>query len=437
MTAPSKADQEAEATARQAAGTNPGEGADALVTIEDGPALDPGAAPAAQSTEPEPQRAAPPVKSKFDDKRNDIVARFRSDRGLEADGNRDEISDFARSGMPPEFEPPAPVAEAEPEPAADPAAPDPIPDNPAAAPQKYKVKVRGQEQELTLEELTAKAQIALAADTYLDEAKTRLNEVDALFRETRNKATRASQEPQHPAAPNGTQSTEQPSTAAGDPQHPEDKMAKLVETMQFGDPEEAKTRLQDTIAGQVSEAVQSTLQRQRFQDEGARTAKVLKDFQDQHPDIAKDSKARAVIEADVVEQQLADIVALGIDPAKLRPDGLSPTSTDIANAHRWYRNQGFKVRPPQELLETGMKNYLEWKGVAAPKPAAPAAGAQPRVDVTVDRSARRAAIPQQPSRTVAPKQDARTQPTAQPRDRSSVVQAMANRRSLPRGKVVA
>lgn len=436
--AASKAEQDAEARARSEAGIDPGETAGALDVIDDGARGAP-PDPAARQTAPEGEHAAkpaPPAKSAFDQRRADIVARFRTSRTEEAEAARDDISDFARSGMPPEFEPPAPPVEPAAEPAADPAAP--LEDPPAS--QTYKVKVRGQEIEMSQEDLIAHAQKSLAGDSYLEEGKSKLKEVDALLRETRDKASRAGQDGAHHAAPQSAQPAEPASPDGADPQHPEDPIAKLIETIQFGDPAEARELLQNTIEGVANKAVATNLESQRMQDEGARAMKVLTDFEGQHPEIAKDKRARAAIESDVFDLQVEDIAALGVDPAKLRPDGQPPTSGDVALAHRWYRAKGFKVRTPQELLETATKNFMDWKGVKQdPKPdqtpADPASKAAPRVDLTVDRTARRQAIPQQPSRTVAPKPDAQQAPQA--RDRSDIVRSMAAKRNEPRGRVVA
>lgn len=429
---PTKEQQAAEATARTNAGVQPGE---SLATdVIDDVGVDPAPSPQRQA-QPEPEaRPTPPARSQHDSRRDDIVARFRTDRAAIQDEQRDDITDFARSGMPPEFtEPNAPVIEEiEPEPAAATAP------APAAAPQKVKLKVRGQEIEVSLEEALAHAQISYAADNYLDEAKSKLGEVNQLLTQTRNSAPRAGQDGAHPAAPQGAKPTDPDDPAAVDPpQHPEDPIDNLIQTIQFGDPEEAKVLLRDTIAGEATKAVSNTLDQRALIDEGARTAKVLKDFEIANPEIAKDDMARAAIEARVLAIQREDIKALGIDPATMRPDGLPPTPGDIANAHRFYRAKGFKVTAPADMLQTATDSFLEWKGVKKPNtPADPAPQAQPRVDLTIDRSARRQAAPQQPTRTAAP-QPAQTPQPAKPRDRSAIVESMRAKRAAPRGQILA
>lgn len=441
----SKADQEAARAAEIAAGTDPGMNAQALDVVDD---LSPGdGAPPrtlGPTGEPAPQRPLPPAKSAFDTKRADIINRFRTSRTEEADKDRDDISDFTRSGLPPEFAPepaPAPAAELAGETGEEP---------PLEAPpvtQKYKVKVRGEEIEMSQEDLIAHAQKSLAGESYLEEGKSKLKEIDALYREVKNNGQRAGQEGEHHAPPQRTQATEPQPQAAADPADPnttdDTQIERLLEQLQFGaDPAEAKTLLRNTIATEAVKVarpmVQEELLNDRLRDEGARTQKVLADFLGKHKEIAEDPKARAVVEYDMYEQQLADLHAIGIDPNTFElPHGGPPTPGDIAQAHRYYRAKGYGMKTPQTMLEKAVENLQSWRGVKTPEPAADPGKAPPRVDVTVERSARRQAAPQQPTRTVAPNPGGDPPAAPQPRDRSSIVQSMAQRRNAPRGRIVA
>lgn len=439
MAAPDKTAQEAEALARAANGVGPGE-ATATQVIDDGA---PGDVPAPGALAPADgdgaQRPAPIVRNANDDKRSAIVNKFRGGRTKEADEASDEISDFARSGLPADFAAqPAPAPAAEDDDGvieqAEPAAAAPAP---AALPQKVKVKVHGVEREVELDQVINHAQRSMAADNILDEAKSKSRELDGILSDARNRVARVDPPNTNQVRQPNTQTTE-PAETGDEPPANQGGLDGLIEAIQFGDPEDARQRLEKTIESTAQTIVTRTLEQQRFEDEGARTAKVLKDFEGSHPEIAKDSRARAAIEADILDLQRKDIEALGIDPATLRPDGLPPTPGDIANAHRWYRTKGFKVTAPGELLETATKNFLEWKGVKpAPTPADPAIPAPPRVDVTVDRTARRAAIPQQPNRTATAQPAQQQQQPAKPRDRSAIVRDMVQKRSAPRGRIVA
>lgn len=444
MAVPSKAAQEAESRARAEAGVEPALNAGAVEGSEiDGSPGDPGGQrPARQPGTEEPPRPSPVVKSSFDTKRADIISRFRTKRDEDkANEQTDEISDFTRAGAPPEVLDESATAPAEGEVEDEGEAPEPV--VAAEAPKTVKLKVHGREVEMTLEDALNKAQIALASENILDDAKAKHKELEALLLDARTKVARVDRPAQHQdRQPNTPQPTdEQPDPA--DPEHHEDPIAKLVETLQFGDPNEAGTQLRNTIASHVSQGVEQALSSQRLKDEGARAAKVLIDFEGQHPEIAKDKKARAAIESDVLDLQVEDITALGVNLNQIRPDGFDPTPGDIALAHRWYRAQGFTVRSPETMLETATKNFLDWKGIKSPNPADPppppatTEKTAPRVEVTVDRTARRQAIQQQPSQSGAkPRTPAQAQPPA-PRDRSSIVQDMVARRNQPRGRIVA
>jgi hypothetical protein len=437
VTTPDKVAQEAEAAARQAAGASPGETtAAALAVVEHGAPQDPGPAhPAPTGTPPaEPQRPVPEPKSKFDSKRDEITARFRTDRLAEAEEAPDDISAFTRSGLPPELAPePAaePAEPAEPPAEGEPAAPEP--------PQLIKLKVHGKEIELPLDQVIAKAQIAVAADNVLDEAKTKLGEVNSLLAQTRDKVARGDQQSgQHQPQPQPTAQPAQPQPAPADLPNQEDPLDKLIESLQFGDTQEAKTLLRKTIAEAatspevIAQTVQQQMLNERIRDDGARAAKVLLDFKEKHKDLAEDPMAQAAMEATMLQMQTADLTALGLDPNRIRPDGLPSTPGDIARAHQFYRAQGMNVRSPQTMLEESRDKLLEWKGIKQQPTAEPTPKPPPRVEVSVDRTARRAAVPQQPSRTAAPRPDAQANPA--PRDRSSIVEAEKARRAKLRGQ---
>jgi hypothetical protein len=426
----SKADQEAEAARRASSDINPADNAAALDVIDDGARVDPGvirtdppAPPADNSKPPEP----PPSVSK----REEIIARFRQTRAAEeVEGNP---AGFERSGMPllPGDEPAEPPA-AEPEPGAPLA-----PDEPAP---RFKVKVHGEERELSLDDIIAEAQKSLAAGNILDQAKALRNEMQELVKGVKTNSPQPGHqaEQRQPAEP-------APSTETPSPDQ-DDRVTKLIETIQFGDPTEARDLLQNTIAAMVQQAVvpavKQSEQTNRLKDEGARTAKVVADFQKDHPEIAADARAVAAVEYTVFELQRQDLIDLGVDPAQIQtPDGRPVSPADIAMAHRWYRSEGYNLKAPKQILEEARDKYLEWRGQTKPNPtpAAQTGGKEPPVvEITIDRTQRRAAIPQQPSRSGSPP-SANPAPAPQPRDeadqRSSVVQQMAALRGKPRFKV--
>lgn len=376
-------------------------------------------------------RKAPVVRSPHDQKRSEIISRFRTDRSVDTEAADDakELREFARQGMPPELlepeaTPPAPEAgegegETPPEPEAPP------------EPVKRKLKVRGKEVELSDEEVLALAQKAAAADDYLGEARQTLDNAKSLQKEI--EATRTAPPGKHPTGSDAAQPPE-PAKTPDASEHPVSPFAKLVEAIQFGDPNDAGKSLEELINTEVDKrtkpAAKEVLEQQRMADEAARSKKYLDDFRSENKEIASDPFANAVIERMLIQKQLEDIKELGVDESQL-----PKTPGDIVQWHLWYRTNGYKVRDVTTLLKTSRDEFVEWKGVGEkPKPAT--GKAPPRVEVKVDRTARRAAIPQTPASTVNPRPDSQTQSTA-PRDRSDVVQQMIRSRAAPRGRIVA
>jgi len=387
-------------------------------------------------------RPAPVVRSRFDDKRSEITARFRSSRAEALAEAQDDVTAFAREGgMPEDFrqaagEPTEPIATEEPAAVA--------PQTPAPAPaptpeQKFKLTVNGRQVEMTADQLVAEAQKALAAGDILGEAKSLRTEIARL----RDEAL-AGRQPVPANQGNEPAQPEQP-LAPTDVANQDDLVA-VVERIQFGDPKEAAALLRQTIASEAAKvtapAVEAGLTQGRLREEGARTLKVLQDFKDQNPELAADPIAHAAMERVVLDLQLEDLGKAGLDPGQLRTDGRPPTAADIANAHRWLRSQpGTEaLRSPETMLVEAKNKVLAWKGVAPqpqsdpPPPPVPPQNGVPRVEISVNRAERRAAVQPQPQRTAVPQQRQPAQQPAQPRDRSDVVRAMQRRAATQRGR---
>ena len=354
-----KAAQEAEAVARvQSGAVPPGETADALDVPGD-VALAP-AEPIARAEPEAKEPPTPPTRSKFDDKRAEITARFRESRGQEPAETEEKIDDYIRAGLPPlEPEPEAEETSAEnsAENSAETGAEQAASVTEETTPRKFKLKVNGQELELSEEELIANAQKSLATDNILDKAKSKLADIDRLEQQIRQRATQPANQDGHHADPQRAAPELSPDLPDPQNQSVEDN---LIETIQFGDPAEARQKLRNTIAAESSQVVKQELLAQRLRDEGARTAKLLKDFGEQHADIASDPNARAVIEVTTLQLQTEDLIALGLDPNQIRPDKQPPQPGDIAAAHRYYRAMGMSVRSPQVMLEEAVDKYQTW-----------------------------------------------------------------------------
>lgn len=390
--------------------------------------------PAPRAREADTDREAPPVPANRRrlDKRDAIAARFKTGRGTNNEAAEDaaEILAFANQGLPPGMtEKPAVAAEAE-LPAE---LPEEIPEQPVA---KRKLNVRGREVELTDDELVAAAQRGLAGDTYLedarrisDDAKANAARVEVLLREAKGQGVRPPAG-EHPAG------EEAETPERGSAEHPElDPFVETVRQIAYEDPEKAAASLRDLVRGEVQTASKQSatdaVEHERQRDELARNRKTLDAFKSDHADIANDPLAVTVVKTKVAEKQHEDLVAIGYDPAVL------PRSDDLQEIGRWHlfaRSKGFKVRSVETLLDEGTKDYQAWKGGGEKDAVVEPPKGKPRVEVRLDRSERRANIPQQPSRAATPRPDA---DTPQPKNRADVVAAMARTRNLARGRITA
>jgi len=111
-----------------------------------------------------------------------------------------------------------------------------------------------------------------------------------------------------------------------------------------------------------------------------------------------DKTAAQIIEANMYEIYREELLSLGLDEAKL-----PKTNAELANWHRLQRVHGFAVSDTPKLLNEAKTRLEKWRGTSiAPKPAAPAAKPAPRLEVNVNRTERRAAIPNQPNRASLP-----------------------------------
>lgn len=367
----------------------------------------------------------PPPDRRRVDPRDAIVARFREGRETdESESDAAEIRRFANQGLPPEMvEPPEPELEVEPEPEPETVAP------------RRRVKVRGQEIELTDEELIAAAQKGLAGDSYFeegrrtaDEAKQALDRVNVLLRQTE-------QGLRTPAAEHPGDQTAEPE-ARGAPEHPEvDPFVDAVKQIAYEEPEKAGATLralvENVVRAGTKPATQEVLRETRQSDELARSRAAMTASIGKHQDIAQDPMAIAAIQHQIAVDQLEDLKALGIEES-----ALPKTRDEIGRWHLFYRAEGMKVTPMAQLFTDAIDRFQKWKGGTAEPPVAdPTRRVGPRVEVSIDRTQRRANIPQQPTRAVAPRPDSR-QPTP-PQDRSAVVQRMMEQRAKTRGRVVA
>lgn len=436
--------------------------AGALDTIEtdDGPAPEPArrTQPAADDDRPSPQPRRP-VLSPNDQRRADIINHFRRGRNEEseqADRDDDEVRRMANTGLPPELQETFVDDEddgsgEQPQPAERVAARPPV--DTAAAPEerKHKLIVRGQEVYLTDAELREHAQKSVAHDDYLSEARNVLDR--AKEAESRlNAALSTVQGPRstpsgtHAATDEDAQTGDQPGDAA--PQA--DPYGSLVDALQMGDRESAIATVRDFMTKQLPAVSQVEVQRGRLVEEYNDSMKVLGEFAERHQDIAQDRRANAAFQATLVDLQREDLKKLGRNEPQLADDNY------VAVEHLKARAARMNVRSPQQMLDASLEDFNKWHGRTNPPNPEPVptgqqhqrsqAQQQPddrqpqpqpakRVEVSLNRETRRAAIPQQPERTVAPRANPAAPVQPKPKDRSDVVRAMQERQAKLRGQV--
>lgn len=283
-------------------------------------------------------------------------------------------------------------------------------------PKKRKLLVRGQEIELTEEEILARASMVTAADSYLEEARETLREAKSI------KAERAGQRSQHPEDQSGTQDDGLDNDNGEDrSQHPESRTKSVVEKIQFGDPEEAAAELDRLIDERADKKTDERQLKRLMDNDLSKSQKALKDFVAANPELNGDKMAARAIEQTLYDIYEEDIVKLG----KVDADKIPKDPQAKAQWHRFYRVHGEPVRTAAEALEEAKTRVLRWRGVSTTQQQQ-SRKAPDRVDVNVNRTERRAAIPNSPTRSVAPRPDAAVTPAVT--SRSDVISKMRKAR---------
>lgn len=397
-----------------------------------------------------------PPRPRIDDKRNAIIARFRGIRSQPQAEQTHDIDALASTGLPPEFE-----QYREPDGNAEDAAAErsrAIRDGQddagaddqrqAAPPKKVKLRVNHQDVEMDMDDVIAHAQKSMAADNILDSAKSKARELDDIIAQARNRVAR----PDPASHQTGQDRSQQAEPASQDQGNngeshtsDDDGFSQLVETMQFGDVRDAAPLLRDTIDRAVDRAadrkVTVKMQQNRMNDEAARTGVILEKFNTDHPELQKDRSAQAVMKQYVYETQVDDLAAIGVTMESLQASvGHALSPGDIAQAHQFYRSEGYKLKKPEVMLEDAHDHMLGWRGTPKTKDATtpPVNGRQngsvpPRIAVNVDREERRQQITPAPNRTSPPQQQ-RREIAPQRRPAGDVVLRMKQQRDLARGR---
>lgn len=419
MPTPSKAEQEAEAAKRRE--QQEGLHLDQNDEIEAAEGSDPiegeneSGEPQRREPRQQEERRAPPERpmSASDKIREGISSRFRrpakEEQPFSGDIHDPELifGDAARVELDPEVEPEPVVQEQEAEP----------------EPRKIKLKINGQDIELTEQQVIERAQKVSAADSYLDEAKTLLKEAKQI-RRTRSGADVDQNQTDEQDRNNELEEPTEPSRG----QNPGQRLQDAVEKIQFGEREEAAKVLGEIINETVDSRTDAVQLQRLMKNDFARSQKALQDFKTDNTELAKDPMVGAAMEATIYAIYREDIEKLGVVDA----DKIPTDPKSLADWHRFYRVHGMEVRQTADLLNEAKSRVS--KRFAQPadttRQRTEPQRAASRVDVNIDRTQRRASIPNNPSRSVSPRSDQQMRQPAVA-DRSSAIMAMRKARGQP------
>ena len=304
---------------------------------------------------------------------------------------------------------------------ADPDLPEPgvraVPAAPESQPRMITRTVRGKEVTKSEDEWLALAMKVDAADSYLEESQQLLKDAKAIRQE------RTGRDPQHPEDRTEAQDDRTDVDDTQTSRRPGIDLKSVVEEIQFGDPAVAAAKLAQAIDNVATKQVNEGHVARLVSNDLARSKLDLKAFADANPDIASNKIASSVMEQSIYEIFREEIKALGVDEAQIPQDPKT-----LADWHRLYRVHGHQVSKPAEVFEKAKVKLDEFRGApSVPKPAPRKSEA--RVEVNVDRTERRMAIPVQPSRAVAPRRDA---PVVKQEDsRKEAVKEMRRARHQP------
>lgn len=256
-------------------------------------------------------------------------------------------------------------------------------------------KVRGKDVTMSEEEWLDRASQVTAADSYLEEARAVLDQAKEI------RAGRAAQSRQHPDGEEDTSQQQDDPPNLDDDQHPDLSFKDIVAKIQFGDVDEAATLLEQAIEQRAVRSAKKGQLEVTFDQDLKRSQKALREFTNANPDLAADEDASMLVERRMYSLYREDMKKLG-----LSEDQIPKTSSEVANWHRFYRVNGYEVRPTSALLEAAGKHVRQRLGIGQEEPLREQPRREkPRVQVNVDRDIRRQNIPLQPQRGATPRRD--------------------------------
>lgn len=373
-----------------------------------------------------PENAGPAQSDKAD-RRNDIVRRFLERRKQQevtadvepdavavADDASDEVEDETETA-PIEAAPvnaPAKVEDAEPE---------------------FTLLVDGKLVKMKQSEVLAKAQIAVASDNRLDEAKRLLQEARVLRgQDATSQHQRDGDDDlngQDDEAPVDAKATNQPSKLD------REKLRGIVQRLQIGDEDEGVDALSEVVSllaadsrpGVTREDIEREIAQSRLKSEMTAAGEA---FQEKHAAIMGDQELREIAYGRIRGEVRADLASLGIDAQQLA--GLN--GEQLFTLHMNARAQGAKVRSYDKLFEKAGADVSTRYGAliqpaADPQPTQQTQQPTQSRDVAQTRIDRKRSASQQP-RTAGMRQA--PPPQQQAKSRAEIIADMARARGFQR-----
>lgn len=300
---------------------------------------------------------------------------------------------------------------------------------PAPSPKRMiTLTIRGKPVEMSEDEVIARAQKVEAADSYLEESRELLQEAKTIKAERSGRAT------QHPEGDDRTREDGQDLDPSDrQTRHPGLDLKSVIEKIQFGDPDEAAAALAEAIQQTSTQAATQAANEghvtRLIKNDLTKSQADLKAFRDANPELNSDENAALLIEQQVYKIYREEIEALGV----VEKENIPTNPKDLADWHRYYRINGLNVSKTSDILNKAKDSYTAWRGDSPQgKQAAKPSKDAPRIAVNVDRTERRQAIPQQPTRAVAPRRDATPPPTIE-QSRKSAFNEMRKARGQTTG----
>ena len=214
---------------------------------------------------------------------------------------------------------------------------------------KIRVKVNGEEREVTVEELRRNYQIEQAARQRMQSASDMQRQAAAMLETARQEAARI-------ANANQTSPGGKPVQAdTGD-----DEVDKLAEALAYGSKDTIKDALGKALRGQggtqqapalTPDVVQAEIDRRMRAWQVASEAQTdLRTFAERHPEIAKDDDLQVLVAQRAQRMMLEDLETVGADPRVLA----SLTPAQIGFYHREAVRLGY-ARPTMTIFDTAAK----------------------------------------------------------------------------------